>query len=330
MRADKVPYLSVASTVFRLILCIICLLTTLVYLQPFPYTNIADIQLFAERASSVATSAEIERLKPHLCFHGFNDLRQDGEFQLGSNKNLYQSVKELGAWDVYMKCSNYSSFYAMPDFKKTLYDDAMCLPFIKEKFPEHYQMAVDFPYGVQRSDFCRILYIYEYGGVYADSDVVFTKHPSHWVMPYTELGEQEDSVDMIVGRETTFSKGPSNPCQIVQWTFAAKPKHEVLKFAMEDVAGWYSRASEDFANREMIVTVTGPGVFSRSVVRYLKSKGVGLEGCAKAPSKVGSLYIGPVNMFNCGTRFDDVDYPCNEHRAIRHLFGSRWKGLYIP
>ena len=298
-------------------------------LFPFQVNLQHDIQLFQERSLNIATAEELERIKPHICFHGFNDLRQNGEFQLlNGTKNLFQSVRNLNNIDIYMKCSNFSSFYGLPDFNKRLFDDAVCLPFIKKTFPQHYQMAVDFPYGVQRSDFCRILYIYEYGGVYADSDVVFTKHPSNWVMPYTTLGSNMD-IEMIVGRETTFTKGPSNPCQIVQWTFASRPKHDVLKFAIEDIAGWYSRAPEDFANREMIVTVTGPGVFSRSVVRYLKKMGVGLEGCAKAPSKIGSLYIGPVNMFNCGTRFDDVDYPCNEHRAIRHLFGSRWKGLYI-
>eukprot|EP00835_Amoeboradix_gromovi_P004943 NODE_422_length_8880_cov_0.172759.p6 type:complete len:126 gc:universal NODE_422_length_8880_cov_0.172759:6280-6657(+) len=124
---------------------------------------------------------------------------------------------------------------------------------------------------------------------------------------------------MVIGSAVGATGWPGNFCQTVFNIFAANPKYDLIKLAINDIELWHSIAPEDFLNEEMIETVTGQRLFGRNVVRYLKSKGIGLNDCSEGPVKIGSLYIGPVNMYNCGKVFNNIISPYNDFTVAKPI-----------
>ena len=97
-------------------------------------------------------------------------------------------------------------------FKYFFYDDNKCNTFMKEivggKIYEAYQCL---PIKVMKADLWRYCIIYEYGGIYADTDTICKINPNIFL---------NDSLLTIV---------PENDIHLCQWVFSAPPKSPILK-----------------------------------------------------------------------------------------------------
>jgi mannosyltransferase OCH1-like enzyme len=62
-----------------------------------------------------------------------------------------------------------------PNCKYLFFTDESIVIFVKENFPEYYEIFNNFKYKIQQIDFFRYLVIYHYGGLYLDLDMNITK-----------------------------------------------------------------------------------------------------------------------------------------------------------
>lgn len=104
-------------------------------------------------------------------------------------------------------------------------DDRVCDSFIKDNFSdEFYQMYCALPLGVMRADVWRVCVVYIYGGVYSDVDTRCLKPIKQWIRPEHEL---------VICVETEWGA-------LVNFTFAAKPKHPALYSVLETFLNHYN------------------------------------------------------------------------------------------
>eukprot|EP00834_Sanchytrium_tribonematis_P008023 NODE_835_length_3613_cov_0.278600.p1 type:complete len:282 gc:universal NODE_835_length_3613_cov_0.278600:971-1816(+) len=232
---------------------------------------------------------------------------------------IYMAVKD-DSIDKYQQ----QALEAIPaDQKLFKITDENCLELIQAEYPKYYQMVSHFKHGVQKSDFCRYLFIYHYGGTYIDSDVVIKHDINEWMTDRPSKKINPTPIRMIVGLETIYPgyvvPGYMDPYQTVQWTFSAYPKHDILLNAMDDILTNFEKNPSGFDSRDGIVNLTGPGAMTRAVQQYLFKNGGVKTDLNEVPLVVGDLYIGTVLLFNC------QDPICVRFAAVRHLFAGHWK-----
>jgi mannosyltransferase OCH1-like enzyme len=123
------------------------------------------------------------------------------------------------------------------------------------------------PHWVIKADIARLLYIYEYGGVYLDCDCLveqpLPKEP--WVcvekiVPVHALGPKE-------------SKHPSHAMRIANYAFGFPKHHPLLKEALEECA---RRLPEADATAENILWVCGPDVMTTVYHRHEEKSNIAL------------------------------------------------------
>ena len=246
-------------------------------------------------------------------------------------KNVYMSVKDLNVYStVQRKAMDGLSMFS--EYNLTLFDDQFCYNLLEE-YPQ-YSFVKEFTIGVMKSDLCRYLIIYHYGGIYIDSDAVMKLNPLEWVFGNNAKKRNGTSVEFIVGLEAlpmdTYPQyGFCGPFQIVQWTFASKPKHPILLFALEEIKWNFENKREEFEMWSRAVGLTGPCVMTHAIKSHFFNNSIDLLQIENAPVIVGNLYVGPVNQFNCGSSFNGKSYPCNQYTAIHHLYAGSWKSEKI-
>lgn len=109
-------------------------------------------------------------------------------------------------------------FSKNPNFNWYYMDDDKCKAFIEDHFSKEFvDMYNSLPYGIMKSDAWRIAVVYIYGGVYADLDTECIHPISSW----TE------------GRELVVSLEPPTRDGIVNFVFAAAPRHPALLLCLK-------------------------------------------------------------------------------------------------
>eukprot|EP00834_Sanchytrium_tribonematis_P000375 NODE_7_length_67686_cov_1.621421.p21 type:complete len:287 gc:universal NODE_7_length_67686_cov_1.621421:43943-44803(+) len=240
------------------------------------------------------------------------------------NRTFYVSVKDINVWEK-VQFESISSLQEFKEYKIQVFDDEFCFKLIDDHYDE-YQFVKEFPVGVMKSDFCRYLIIYHYGGVYVDSDVVVYKNPENWMQTILK-----GPTGLIVGLESLTFENYSKyyfcgPYQIVQWSFAALPKHPVLLHVIEIISEKYKADKKQFENPHAAVPLTGPCVMTQAIDSHVKEHNKTIEALINAPAKIGDVYIGPVHQFNCGQKYDGIYYECsNRYTVLKHLYAGRWK-----
>ena len=79
-----------------------------------------------------------------------------------------------------------------PQYTYTLWDDADNLAFVKKEFPWFLPTYEGYDVEIKRADAIRYMFLYTYGGIYADMDFECLK-------PFDELLEKFKSYDIILG-----------------------------------------------------------------------------------------------------------------------------------
>lgn len=128
------------------------------------------------------------------------------------------------------------------EFEYKLWSHSPGLPmiddFIKQEYPDIYEIFSNAKYGVQKADIARIVILYHYGGVYFDLDVLTMK-------PLNDLIDFEgDSVFMALEPPEQTKKIFNNENVLCNAFIATPAKHPLFKQAMEDIKDLMRRNGE--------------------------------------------------------------------------------------
>ena len=69
--------------------------------------------------------------------------------------------------------------------RRSFFDDAAMLAYVSRRWPRVFQSFCHLPV-VEQSDLFRLMYIYDYGGVWSDMDVDLKHPPDRWVELYAD------------------------------------------------------------------------------------------------------------------------------------------------
>eukprot|EP00834_Sanchytrium_tribonematis_P005526 NODE_341_length_9178_cov_1.080846.p5 type:complete len:310 gc:universal NODE_341_length_9178_cov_1.080846:6432-5503(-) len=255
-----------------------------------------------------------------------------GHSEFDISNNIYMSVKNITIKDKYSSYMLQQLQLNFPDYKVTLFDDEKCIEMAKG-YPNFQWLIRELPHGVMKSDFCRYLIIYIQGGVYIDSDVEIRQDPKDWLWLERATKFSAGKIKMVVGVEALF-KGNKlgtyiSKNQIVQWSFAAQPGHPILIDVCNDIYEAYKKDPISFKELKSfnsnLLVLTGPGAFTRAIERYVEKYEMPISAFWNAPVIVNDLYVGPIQMFNCGYYVGGRVHKCDEQQALRHYYGGRWK-----
>jgi mannosyltransferase OCH1-like enzyme len=169
------------------------------------------------------------------------------------SKNIFQTHKSmiylktkpkiLTATNTWKKHTNIFNYY--------FYNNKMCDDFIKNNFDEKtYNAYSILPMGVMKADLWRYCVIYKYGGIYADTDTVCLCDPIIFLTDalLTVVAENED--------------------HLCQWVFSAPANSPILKSVID--LSVERILTIPIKGEHIIHKLTGPGVFTDGIEKYLK------------------------------------------------------------
>lgn len=174
-------------------------------------------------------------------------------------------------------------------------DDNRCQQFIEDHFSQEFvDMYNSLPYGVMKSDAWRIAIIYVYGGVYADLDTECIVPIDLWA----------NNKELIVSYEPPTQDG------IVNFVFAAAPKHPALLISLQ----------------QLLINYNGPNYLDKLVVTGSPVQNFGQHAFAFGIKE----YI-KLNPDDDGVKIfsvhDNAFTPFKDHKTmVHHQTGSMFWG----
>ncbi|BCU79298.1 glycosyltransferase [Luteolibacter sp. LG18] len=156
-----------------------------------------------------------------------------------------------------------------PGFEYLFFSDAACRKFIEQRNPGFLPLWDYYPKGVQRSDFFRILAIYELGGFYADMDVFFhdsvedlLSHslvfPVEWQMPHS----------LYVERHREEPVEDTDLYQYGNYAFGAEPGHWFFREILEEMIRRTALVDMQDLQDNDILYSTGPDVVNSTYRKF--------------------------------------------------------------
>lgn len=184
------------------------------------------------------------------------------------------------------------------------YSDDQCDLFMKTTAPQiHkdiYTAYCKLPLAVMKADLWRYCIIYHFGGIYADTDTICKVNPKIFI---------NSSLLTIV---------PENSCHLCQWVFAAPKDSPILKYII-DLSVERILSIKEIKGEHIIHQLTGPGVFTYGIEKYLKERNLSTFEHNK---KLYSNYShkNELTVFDCNIFHSNM---------VQHLFyGQRKNGWF--
>ncbi len=208
-----------------------------------------------------------------------------------------------------------------PNYDYRFIDDGGCVSFFEKLYPQLLDTYNKLPMEVQKADLFRYAYIYHYGGIYADADTVcFAPLDS-----YIDFNKEQ----LVVGIEMTpfnykeglisYVSSYCSPFQILQWTFAASPKHPALAIMLDKIRFMVNQLSPEHLSfcskaKRFTLELTGPMLFTAVTTDFLSKTRNGTV------TVLDPLYWGnsPWGK-NIRSRLPDPEV------KVQHLFDGKWK-----
>ena len=205
-------------------------------------------------------------------------------------KNIFQTHKSipyiktkpriLNAMNSWRKHTNTFNYY--------FYDNKMCDEFMRNNFDEKVYHAYSIlPMNVMKADLWRYCIIYKYGGIYADADTVCLSNPIVFLT---------DGLTIV----------PENETHLCQWVFAAPTNSPILKSVID--LSVERILTTPIKGEHIIHTLTGPGVFTNGIEKYLQENNKPILENKKDYYK----YTDPIIKV--------FDYNTFHSKIVRHLF----------
>lgn len=164
-------------------------------------------------------------------------------------KIIHHTAYEKERWPpLWHTC--YASFLQLfpePEYKHVMWSDDDIDEFVKSRYPGFYAAFAAYPKSIHRIDVVRYLFLYAFGGIYADMDVIAFKN-FYALLP--------------AGR-TSIAESP-HPGEGYQNALMASPaRHPFWHYVMQDVLANMHRCHTD-AMQDVLLR-TGPQVIVRAV-----------------------------------------------------------------
>jgi mannosyltransferase OCH1-like enzyme len=141
-----------------------------------------------------------------------------------------------------------------PTFNYYFFDDYLCKKFMKQYYSgEIYDFYCRLPLAVMKADIWRYCIIYKYGGIYADVDTVCKVSPNLFI------------------NNCLLSLVPENDTHLCQWVFSAPANSPILKSVI-DLFVERMKQIKEIKGEHIIHFLTGPGLFTDGIEKYLKEK----------------------------------------------------------
>ena len=182
-----------------------------------------------------------------------------------------------------------------------LYDDADCLAFMKASYASLVDIYEALPTGAERADLFRYCILHEQGGVWADLDTTCMEPLTTW--PVNDCSLLVGMHGVVTDGNQQAALGFVRPAQVCQWTFAAAPKHPVLKAAIQEVE---TRVRAELKQSKTLATTaqaifnrTGTGVWTDCVLGSLKLPNAGIrwEDILAEPFEQNETRVLPMRAF---------------------------------
>lgn len=233
-------------------------------------------------------------------------------------KIIVQSHKDPSIYENYRR----TWIEQHPSYDYRFMDDIACYHFIQNQMPKLLPTYEKLPLPVQKADLFRYAYIYYYSGIYADVDTICF-HPTE---TYIDLSKKH----LVVGIEMTpstyhkkdseYANEYASPFQILQWTFAASPRHPALAVLLDKIVYFTQQISSEqieacSQNNRFTLELTGSILFTQVITDFLCYTRLGnitaLEQLAWGVLKLKSTRIS--------------DELINKKVKVQHLFYGSWK-----
>lgn len=132
--------------------------------------------------------------------------------------------------------------------------DSDVLDFVKDNFGNEWLDIFNekCPVGVMRADIWRVMTIYINGGIYTDLDTVCHVPINTWI-------NSMNNKRVIINAE--------HEIHIQQWTFLSEPEHPVFGYMLDKMYEGFK--DPDFKNPHFVHALTGPGIFTKSILEYM-------------------------------------------------------------
>lgn len=207
-----------------------------------------------------------------------------------------------------------------PDYEYRFYNNDHCRQFFSQCMPELLPTYDKLPLPVQKADLFRYAVVYWYGGIYADVDTICRAPLDSYI--------NMDQDQLVVGLEMTpaiyqygmqqYTAHYSSPGQLLQWTFAASPRHPALAQLLAKIRFMVQLNSReevaDYSRHaRYTLELTGPMSFTHTLHDYM---------CLPHHPKVTvlpQLYWGHNPWHNTGIALQDPAI------KVRHLYHGSWK-----
>jgi mannosyltransferase OCH1-like enzyme len=228
-------------------------------------------------------------------------------------KNIFQTHKNIE----FIKSNNSlnnaaESWKRHNNFKYHFYNDEQCSIFMQQmehKFPGINEQYNRLPLIVMKADLWRYCVIYEYGGIYADTDTVLVDNPLMFININAKL--------IVV---------PENNIHMCQWVFSA-PKdspilESIIKLSLERI-----KNTQNIKGENIIHHLTGPGVFTDGISNYLRNQNNKITFENGYNDWMKNRKNGHDYLKYYGIHF--FDYEEFHKNKVQHLFSGQWENGWI-
>uniref|UniRef100_A0A6C0D854 Glycosyltransferase n=1 Tax=viral metagenome TaxID=1070528 RepID=A0A6C0D854_9ZZZZ len=226
--------------------------------------------------------------------HGHEEQEQ---FDIKIPKRIFQTHKSIEYIQSVPKLQNALNSWRryVPEFGYHFFTDEMCDEFMKTEMVEEFGDIIYEAYNklhlaVMKADLWRYCVIYKYGGIYADTDAICMCNPN-----------------MFTLYDTMLVCAPENDVHLCQWCFAGPANSPMLRSIIELSLERIIKI-EEIKGEHVIHYLTGPGVFTDGIERYLKS----INNPTYKNKQKYYLYKNPTMICFMGERFHQM--------MIHHLF----------
>lgn len=214
-------------------------------------------------------------------------------------KKIFQTQKSLD-WinknPKLVECTN-SWKTLCPEYEYQFYTDADIENFIKTKYGGLlYKAYKKAPFPVMKADMWRYCVVHHFGGIYADSDAKLLVSP-----------------DIFQKENALFIGVPEHNVHLCQWIFAAPKESPVLESVIRAISDIFTQV-DDFSDPHITHRVTGPGIFTVGIEKYLQSKGLPVY---KNKLKYADYADKSIHIYNA------EDFHQNK---VLHMFSGHWDG----
>jgi mannosyltransferase OCH1-like enzyme len=195
-----------------------------------------------------------------------------------------------------------------PNLKIKFYTDEENEIFIKSKFPEFQPILDKFERVVMKMDLIRLLYLWEYGGVYSDMDVLPLKN----IEPLLDLNEV-----VLCMEDSRNSKNFNEDYIISNAVIIAKPKSDFIKKLIESIVENSKSEKVNSNSPNDILYLTGPLLYNNVYKSYNDKSSITL---------LDSNYFNPMNLEDLKSDFisNSVTFSYLVHLYDGTWWNSKW------